>query len=257
MAQDAEVEKEPSKAEDQFFDNLRKKLPTPLVIGAVCAISIGQFNDTIDMVQKGSEALFSTFSDTPSNNRLSNIYIRASSDVLDETFGAPVYTKYSDGKTAIKYYKDDNFLLSAVTSNGIIDAYLVFPEAGFVPATEEHAGGENYLNEHFSDSTTPVTAISNLARSGNYYIESSDGGRYQLLYTSVGGYSEYLSSLTGEQTIKLAKFNDQLMMEEDVEASLEQVRANISPNFYGYSTVDLAILESAILTRLEYELISK
>ena len=175
------------------------------MIGAVCAISIGQFNDTIDMVQKGSEALFSTFSDTPSNNRLSNIYIRASSDVLDETFGAPVYTKYSDGKTAIKYYKDDNFLLSAVTSNGIIDAYLVFPEAGFVPATEEHAGGENYLNEHFSDSTTPVTAISNLARSGNYYIESSDGGRYQLLYTSVGGYSEYLSSLTGEQTIKLAQ----------------------------------------------------
>ena len=30
MAQDAEVEKEPSKAEDQFFDNLRKKNCQPL-----------------------------------------------------------------------------------------------------------------------------------------------------------------------------------------------------------------------------------
>lgn len=245
-------------ADDQdILGTLKQKAPNSLVSIVVLIIAVSQFNDAIDMGSKGWDLFISNFSDRPSNDRLSKVYVRASSGVLDETFGSPVYKKQSEGETEIKYYKDGKFILSAITSNGTVDAFLVFPQPGFEANTKEHAGGESYLDNNFSGTTNPMTAMSNIARSGNYYLEEAEGGRYEMLYSSVGGYSEYLSPLSNIQLQKLAKFNDQLMMEEDTTQSITALRAQIKPNFYGYSTVDIAELEPAILTRLEYELLTK
>ena len=239
-----------------ILDKLREKTPNPVLAIMALIIAAGQFNDAIDMTKKGWDLLVSNFSDSPSNDRLSKVYIRASSGVLEETFGSPVYTKFSNGEVQIKYYKDRKFILSAITSNGNIDAFLVFPKPGFVPEIKHHAGKDTYLQKTFADSTTPLEAISNLARSGNYYIEEAQGGRYELLYNSVGGYSEYLSNLTKSQMQLLATFNNKLMMEEKTTSALVNLRHQIKPNFYGYSAVGLENLAPAILTKLEYEMIS-
>jgi hypothetical protein len=246
----------PTETEQDIIDKLREKTPNPILAIMALIIAAGQFNDAIDMTGKGWDLLVSNFSDSPSNERLSNVYIRASSGVLEETFGSPVYTKFSNGEVEIKYYKDSKFILSAITSNGTIDAFLVFPQPGFVPEIKYHAGSDTYLETPFADSTTPLEAISNVARSGNYYIEEAQGGRYELLYNSVGGYSEYLSNLTKSQMQLLATFNDKLMMEENSTSALVELRQHIKPNFYGYSAVGLEDLAPAILTKLEYELIT-
>jgi hypothetical protein len=242
--------------EHDILDRLREKTPNPILAFIALIIAAGQFNDAIDMTSKGWDLVISNFSDAPSNERLSKVYIRASSGVLEETFGSPVYTKFSNGDVEIKYYKDSKFILSAITSNGTIDAFLVFPKPGFVPEIKYHAGNETYLQTTFADSTIPLEAMSNLARSGNYYIEEAQGGRYELLYNSVGGYSEYLSNLTKNQMQLLATFNDKLMMEENTTSALVSLRQQIKPNFYGYSAVGLEDLAPAILTKLEYELIT-
>ncbi|WP_017223452.1 ETEC_3214 domain-containing protein [Moritella dasanensis] len=236
---------------------LKQKTPNSLVSIVVLIIGISQFNDAIDMGGKGWDLFMSNFSDNPSNDRLSKVYVRASSEVLDETFGSPVYKKSSEGDTEIKYYKDGKFILSAIISNGTVDAFLVFPQPGFGANTKEHAGGENYLNDNFSDLTTPMNAMSNVARTGNYYLEEAEGGHYEMLYSSIGGHSEYLAPLSNTQLQQLAEFNDVLMMDEDVTESITVLRAHMKPNFYGYSTVDITALEPAILTRLEYELLTK
>lgn len=65
-----------------------------------------------------------------------------------------------------------------------------------------------------------------------------------------------LSNLSKNQVQLLATFNDKLMMEEDTSSALIKLRQHIKPNFYGYSAVGLADLAPAILTKLEYELIT-
>lgn len=242
--------------EQDILERLRGKTPNTVLAIMALIIAAGQFNDAIDMSGKAWDLFVSNFSDAPSNDRLSNVYIRASSGILEETFGSPVYTKYSNGEKEIKYYKDSKFILSAITSNGTIDAFLVFPQPGFVPDIKYHSGNETYLNTNFAQSTTPIESLSNIARSGNYYIEEAKGGRYQLLYNSVGGYSEYLSPMSNDQLKLLAQFNDKLMMEENITSTLINLREQIKPNFYGYSTLDLNYIAPAILTKLEYELIN-
>ncbi len=245
-----------SQSEQDILEKLRSKTPKSILAVMALIIAAGQFNDAIDMTGKTWDLFVSNFSDTPSNERLSKIYIRASSGILEETFGYPVYTKFSNGKTEVKYYKDSKFILSAVTSNGVIDAFLVFPQPGFVPEIKNHAGREDYLNVSFARSTEPLEVSSSIARSGNYYIEEASGGRYELLYNSVGGYSEYLSSLSKSHLKLLAEFHDKLMMEENIDSTLVNLREQISPNFYGYSAIGIDDLTQAILTKLEYELIS-
>lgn len=245
-----------SQSEQDILERLESKTPNPILAAMALIIAAGQFNDAIDMTGKAWDLFVSNFSDAPSNERLSKVYIRASSGVLEETFGSPVYTKFSNGETEVKYYKDSKFILSAVTSNGSIDAFLVFPQPGFVPEIKNHAGSEDYLNVSFASATEPLEVSSNIARSGNYYIEEASGGRYELLYNSIGGYSEYLSSLSKSQLKLLAEFNDKLMMEENIDSTLVNLREQISPNFYGYSAIGIDDLTQAILTKLEYELIA-
>ncbi|WP_171309331.1 ETEC_3214 domain-containing protein [Vibrio splendidus] len=246
----------PNEDQKDFLEIMREKTPNSILAIIALIIAGGQFNDAIDMGSKGWDLLISNFSDAPSNERLSKVYIRASSGILEETFGSPVYTKMSNGEVQIKYYKDSKFILSAITSNDTIDAFLIFPKPGFVADVNYHAGSATYLETNFVNSTAEQDAISNIARSGNYYIEEAEGGRYELLYSSVGGYSEYLSPLSAQQLKLLADFNDKLMMEENTKDSLTKLRREIRPNFYGYTTVDLESLAPAILTKLEYELIT-
>lgn len=223
---------------------------------SLVAIALGQLNDTWDGVNKIWEFGQSTFSDQPSRNRLNKIYIHADSGVLTETLGSPVYTKQLQNGDIVTYYKDKHFILSAISKEGIIAAFLVFPNNDFVPNTQEHAGGDNYLSKPFDKSEELSESLMNIARVGNYYIEIISGGKFDLLYSSIGGVSEYQGQFTEAQFNQLDEINQKIMFEEDYQSELGKLRATFSPNFYGYSAIEIEDLEQAILTYLEYELIT-
>lgn len=222
---------------------------------AIAFIAIGQWNDAIDVISKVYNIAYSKFTDNPSRKKLDAIYIRASAKVLEENLGVPVYIKRtSDGHT-IQYYKDEHFILSAITKDKAISAYLVFPLKGFQPDTENHAGGKAFLNNAFSMLENVSSAHSNFSRSISYYIEEEQGGVYKFLYSSIGGFSAFDTGLTEKQATLLSNFSDAQMLGGNETQTLQALRSQMKPNFYGYSKLGLKSLEDAILTNSEYQLI--
>lgn len=198
----------------------------------------------------------SQMTDIPSHRKLDKIYIRSSAETLDQTFGAPVYIKRATTNDVIKYYQDDNFILSAITRDNAIVAYLVFPNEGFAPETLEHAGGSDF----FSHSLVLLRVLmrsASFARTGNYYIEENNGGEFGYLYSSISGVSEFVSPMTKESKALLAEVVDSLTMDENVAENVGALRMSTIPNFYGYSTLGVGALEEAILSNTEYRLIHK
>lgn len=226
-----------------------------IALVSLVAIALGSFNDSTDALEKIYDFSLSQFTDIPSQNKLENVYVRASASVLDENMGAPVYIKRSGAGDVIKYYRDDRFILSAVIKDDAIAAYLVFPAQDFVPDTSKSAGGDDLLRTHFSDQEGVSDLRAVQSRIISYYIEENTAGEFSNLFTSVSGYSEFEDSLSEQQRAQLNRLVDDMMTGDDVTDAAESLRRNLMPNFYGYSTLGLSALEDAILTKSEYRLI--
>lgn len=224
---------------------------------SVVSIALGGFNDSFDAIEKMVDFGLSQMTDIPSHKKLEKVYIRSSAEILDQTFGAPVYIKRSSGDDVIKYYKDDNFILSSITRDNAIVAYLVFPDEGFAPETLEHAGGTEFFNQPFNAIESVNEIRASFSRTGNYYIEENNGGEFGYLYSSISGASEFIAPMTKNNRKLLSDVVDSLTMDEHIVKSVQSLRLNAKPNFYGYSTLGVGALEEAILSNTEYRLIHK
>lgn len=244
-------------SESEHITRWKSKLPASVITASLLSIAVGQFNDTIDVVNKSYDFVLSTFTDIPSNKKLDNIYINASSDLLVETFGAPVYIKNTIDNIKVNYYRDTNYLISAITENNGISAFLVFPIGDFIPDMRLHTASEGYQGQSFSFYDNVMSSHSNIANIGSYYIEEVRGGKFDLLYKSISGSSDYLGEYSENDYKVLMKFNDKVMMEEDVTKSLKTLRTTLKPNFYGYSKVALSLLEQGILSASEYKMLTQ
>lgn len=232
------------------------KLARMVALVSLVAIALGGFNDTTDAIKKIYDFSLSQFTDIPSQNKLDKIYIRASSGILEENFGAPIYIKPSYNGDVIKYYRDDRFILSAISKDNAISAYLVFPNAGFNPDTSDSAGGIELLTSSFDRQESVNDIRASLSKTVTYYIEESASGNFSNLYSSVSGYSEFNEVLTSEKRAVLSDLVDEMMQGEDIATTAKLVRKDFTPNFYGYSTLGLGSLEEAILSISEFRLIN-
>lgn len=239
------------------IEKWKSKIPKSVLTASILAIAIGQVNDTLDVLNKSYNLVLSVFTDIPSDKKLSHIYINASANILSETFGSPVYIKKTTESIQVNYYRDSNYLLSAITENNGIVAFLVFPIDGYVPEMQSHTASEGYDDKSFDTYSEVMDSHSNIANIGSYYIEEIRGGQFDLLYKSVVGSSDYLGKYSDTDYKVLIKFNDQLMMEEDLSESLKAVRETLKPNFYGYSKISLSQLEQGILSASEYKMLTQ
>ncbi|NGN96258.1 hypothetical protein G5S52_00885 [Grimontia sp. S25] len=246
-----------SAEQTRLRDKVRQKWARMIAVVSIVAIALGGLNDTFDAIEKIYNLTLSQFTDIPSHNKLNRIYIRASEGVLEETFGAPVYIKENKSGEQIKYYHDSRFILSVITKNGAIAAFLVFPEDGFIPDTREHSGGELLMERVLSNNEEVIDIRVSYSRSVSYYLEENPTGEYSNLYSSVAGFSEYHEPLDIEKRRLLFELSDAIILEEYIKEKAVALRENVTPNFYGYSTQGLESLEQAILTLTEYRLISK
>lgn len=244
-------------SERNLKDRVQEKWAKIIAFVSIIVIALGGVNDSWDAIEKLSNFTLAQFTDIPSKNNLSRVYIRASEDVLDETFGAPVYLKKTVSGDVIKYYDDKRFILSAVTQDGAISAFLVFPKEGFRPDTAEHAGGENLLAQMMSNIESVDDIRVNYSRSISYYIEVNPAGDFSNLYSSVAGFSEFNEPLNDQKRALLSELSEGLMLGDDITESVMEFRNTAVPNFYGYSIQGLEVLENAILTLTEYRLITK
>ncbi|WP_185067006.1 ETEC_3214 domain-containing protein [Vibrio ponticus] len=237
-------------------EKVREKWAKTIAFVSIVVIALGGINDSWDAVEKMSNFALSQFTDIPSHNKLEHIYIRSSKAVLEEHFGAPVYIKEDVKGRSIEYYDDKRFILSAVTQDNAIVAFLVFPKEGFTPNTNEHSSGNALLDVTFSNNIGVNDVRVNYSPSVSYYIESNSGGEFSNLYNSISGFSETISALDTETRNKLKKISDGLMMAHNMNNEIIEFRESVVPNFYGYSILGLGPLENAILTFTEFRLIS-
>ncbi|GAM58727.1 putative orphan protein [Vibrio ishigakensis] len=226
-------------------------------LASIVSIALGGFNDSVDAIEKMADFGLSQLTDIPSHKKLNKIYIRSSSEVLDQTFGAPVYIKRSSEGDVIKYYQDENFVISAISRDNAIVAYLVFPSEGFLPETIEHAGGVSFFDEYFEAIESVSDARASYARTGNYYIEENNGGEFGFLYSSISGVSEFTSPMDSTSRQLLSSVADAFMLDENITESIQALRSKVKPNFFGYSTLGINSLEDGILSNTEYRLINK
>ncbi|KXF83040.1 ETEC_3214 domain-containing protein [Enterovibrio coralii] len=238
-------------------DRVREKWAKIIAFVSIIAIALGGLNDTTDALEKVYNFTLSQFTDIPSYEKLDRIYIRASEGVLEETFGAPVYIKKTVSGDVVRYYSDKRFILSAVTNDGAISAFLVFPKKGFMPNTAEHAGGSLLLDRTLSNIESVDDIRVNYSRSISYYIEMNPAGDFSNLYSSVAGYSEFTAPLDDTKRNMLSDLSEGLMLGDDITEQVVKLRDSTAPNFYGYSAQGLEVLENAILTLTEYRLINK
>lgn len=232
-------------------------LARTIALLSVVSIALGGFNDSVDAIEKMVVFGLSQMTDIPSHKKLEKVYIRSSDDILDQVFGAPVYIKRSTGGDVIKYYKDDNFILSSIARDNAIVAYIVFPDEGFEPETLEHAGGTEFFNQPFKAIESVNEIRASFARTGSYYIEENNGGEFGYLYSSISGVSDFISPMAESTRNLLSEVVDSLTMDENVVKSVQSLRLKTKPNFYGYSTLGVGALEEAILSNTEYRLINK
>lgn len=238
-------------------DKLKAQWAKMIALVSIVAIALGGLNDTLEAMDKVTDFVLSQFTDIPSQSNLEKIYIRASSDVLEETFGPPVYMKTSYTGDVIRYYKDSRFIISAIVEEGYIAAYLVFPDQSFVPNTFEHAGGESLLSSPLSAQESVSELKANVSTTITYYIEANPAGTFSNLYASISGYSQFLGPLDPASKQQLYTLAEQLVLDDLSISTVESVRQRVIPNFFGYSTLNLVALEQAILSQSEYRLISK
>ncbi|WPC74313.1 ETEC_3214 domain-containing protein [Vibrio porteresiae] len=237
---------------------LQKKLGPLIALLSLIVIALANFNDSSDALEKIYDFGLSQFTDIPSQQKLDKIYIRSSANVLEETFGAPVYIKHSYSGDVIKYYRDDKFILSAITKDDAIMAYLVFPSEGFLPNTAQHAGGADLLTTTFSQQESVQDFRSTMSRMVSYYLEENATGEFSNLYSSVAGYSEFDTPLDDTHRTLLNRLSDDQTFGRDSEKDVQAVRAGFKPNFFGYSALQgIGPLEDAILTKSEYRLITQ
>lgn len=229
-----------------------------VAIVSLVAIALGGFNDTMDAVEKIYDFSLSQLTDIPSQNKLDKIYIRASSDSLEENFGAPIYIKKSYSGEVIQYYRDDRFILSTISKDDAIAAYLVFPRSSFNPDTSASSGGDDLLSTPFEHQEGVSDIKASVSRSVTYYIEENSAGEFSNLYSSVAGYTEIDEILDNTKRILLSSLTDkQVLGDDDISVEISAIRKHLAPNFYGYSNLGLSSLEEAILTKSEYALINK
>ncbi|ROV57458.1 hypothetical protein EGH82_22980 [Vibrio ponticus] len=238
-------------------DRIKAQWAKMIALVSIVAIALGGLNDTIDALEKVYNITLSKFTDIPSQSKLEKIYIRGAADKLDETFGAPVYIKLSYSGDVIKYYLDSHFIISSISQDGFIAAYLVFPKQGFTPNTFEHAGGKDLLTMPLSHLESVSEYRSVTSRSLTYYIEASPTGKFSNLYVSISGYSEILGQIDRSTREQINKLGEELILDIPSTQTVTKLREKLTPNFYGYSTISVVDLEQAILTKSEYQLITR
>ncbi|NLS12001.1 hypothetical protein HGP28_03730 [Vibrio sp. SM6] len=239
-------------------DNLRNKITQLVAVVSLVVIALGGINDSLEAGYKIYDIALSNFTDLPSNDKLDKIYIRASEGVLEETFGAPSYIKETSMGEVIKYFSDSKFIISTISKNNAIAAFLVFPTTQFKPNTASHAGGENLIG--FPMSSNDQISNSNAITSNivSYYLEESFDGEFGNLHSSISGYSDFLRK-DGEDSYYdlLNEFSESQLLGIENEELLKELRSKVPVNFYGYSILPFNVLEYAILTRSEYDLINR
>lgn len=251
--------------EEQREESRRALIYRVIVSVALTLISIGQFNDTKELVSSTYDDIKATFTHEVEFEQLESLSIGRTIQFIEDTFGPPEVIKISSYQPEVRfqYYNIEKAIITVFNHNGRVAGFVIVPLAhDFIPTLPYR---------DFPLATQPISAssagddglyldASNLL----YYAESEDMGKQYLFLQRVIGFIEYGGlelSVNDTELDPKAILDDIIVLNEFLEAGEEdelivaitEFRQAYPANFYAYTELDPTLITESLLTRIEFE----
>ncbi len=251
--------------EEQVEASRRATIYRVIVSVTLTLISIGQFNDTKELVLATYEDIQANFTHHVEYERLSLLNIGRTIPYIENQFGPPEVIKRSkvNPEVSFQYYSIEKAIVTLFNHHERVAGFVVIPIASDFYPEQPYAP--------FSMDASPLSAINTGdggfyldANNLVYYAESEDLGKQFLFLQRVTGFVEYggLERTLNGTVIEPATtiedidaLNDLLVsgLEDELVDAIMQFRASQTANFYGYTELDPALVTESLLTRIEFD----
>jgi hypothetical protein len=243
-----ELEEEAEEIQEKsFLEKFRNFAVTLMLL----MISIGQWNDTKDVLLSAYEEIVSRWTNTLEYEKLSKLRVGYSSEYVESLLGLPQVRKHSklSENTTFSYYSTNKYLLTAAITNNRLSGFSVIALKNDFYAPIVYF--DKNLNEHLLDSYIPsqgefVTDFGNI----EYFIENYELSRNLMFYNFSLGIVNY-GLLNDDLRNEIKSINRQLNTGEELLFSDLSVQKKILPNYYSVSEFSSDIMFESILSRYE------
>ena len=227
------------------------KLRNSSVTFMLLIISLGQWNDSKDVILSVYEEVVSRWTNTLEYEKLSQLRIGYSSEYVQSLLGLPQVIKHSrlSENTIFSYYGSSKYILTTAITNNRLSGFSV------VALKNDFYGPIVYLNKKLNennlDSYIPSQDMFN-TDFGNveYFIENYELSRNLMFYNLSLGVINY-GQLGNDVTIKIKEINRQLNTGIDLPLNKLTIQSEVLPNYYSVSELSTNIMMESVLSRYE------
>ncbi|WP_372882264.1 ETEC_3214 domain-containing protein [Psychromonas sp.] len=214
-------------------------------------ISIGQWNDTKDVLLSAYEEVVSRWTNTLDYEKLAKLRVGYSSEYVENLLGLPQVTKVSklSKNTIFSYYSTPKYILTTAVTNNRLSGFSVIALKNdfYAPiAYLDKNLNESPLASYIPSQEMFVTDFGN----AEYFIESYELSRNLMFYDFSLGVINY-GLLTESLRDEIKILNHQLNNGEDLLLSDLSIQDKILPNYYSVSEFSSEHMMESILSRYE------
>jgi hypothetical protein len=230
-----------------FLDKLRNVALTLMLL----MISLGQWNDTKDVVLSAYEEIISRWTNTLDYSKISKLRIGFSSDYIENLLGDPQVVKVANSTKDVmfSYYSTPKYLLTTAMTNNRLSGFsiLALKNDFYAPVVYLNKS----LNKGLLDSYLPtqdkfVTDFGN----SEHFIETYELSHSLMFYDfSLGVVNT--GSLSNDLRNEIRDINGQLNRGEDIPFNKLSIPQKILPNYYSVSELPSHVMLESLLSRFE------
>jgi hypothetical protein len=232
---------------DSFTDKLRNITLAIMML----MISLGQWNDTKDILIAGYEEVVSRFTNQVEYERLNKLRVGFTQEYVGGILGAPSVIRHSKVLDGLDfyYYDSDKFLLITFMKGSRLSGFSVITKQDdfFAPIP--------YINKKLNKNTMPdyFPSQGNVLISANnieYFAETYEFGRNLMFYNFALGIVKYDQETT-LMSKKIREINRELDRGRDVDVEELNLSASIQPNFFAISELSNDVIFESLLSQYE------
>jgi hypothetical protein len=230
-----------------FLDKLRSLAVTLMLV----MISLGQWNDTKDVVLSAYEEVISRWTNTIEYSEISKIRIGFSGDYIKKLLGEPQVVKVSNisENMVFSYYSSPKYLLTTAMKNDRLSGFSI------LSLKSDFHAPIVYLNKNLNTSSLDTylpTQDKFVTDFGNseYFIETYELNHSLMFYDFSLGLVN-TGSLSNDLKNEIRDINDQLNRGEDIPLNKLAISEKIVPNYYSVSELSSDVMFESMLSRFE------
>ena len=230
-----------------FLDKLRNFALTLMLL----MISLGQWNDTKDVILSAYEEVISRWTNTLEYSKISSLRIGYSSAYIENLLGDPQVVKLSKSSenTIFSYYSSPKYLLATAMKNDRLSGFSILSLKNdfYAPIIYLNKNlNESFLNSYLPTQDSFVTDVGNL----DYFIETYELNHSAMFYDFALGVVN-TGSITDGLKSEIRDINDDLNKGEDIPLNKLSISKKIVPNYYSVSELPIDVMFESMLSRYE------